>query len=104
MDKLTIVRGTTPEIVLRLPLPAESIAEMFATFQQLRQTVIERTLEGAETDGSRITFVLTQEETLLLDARHDIDLQMRFVATDGRRLASQHIQIGVEDINKQGVI
>ena len=71
-----MIRGTTPVIVLNLPmeLPFDTL---YGTFQQKGQTVIEKTLSDVLVEETKIAITLTQSETLALDSAEIVSIQLR---------------------------
>lgn len=47
---------------------------------------------------------LSQVDTLRLDARYPVDVQLRVKFADGKTGSSDEIQLDVEDVSKEGVI
>lgn len=96
-------RGTTQQLTFILPEEI-SIAALFITFRQNNRTVLEKSLEDVTVDGKKITFQLSQEDTLKFCAPHALYIQLRIRDTLGNAVASEIIRTDAEVILKEGVI
>lgn len=97
-----MIRGTTPTIILKLSetIPFDTL---YVTFTKLNQTVLEKTLDDVRVEGNKIYVPLTQEETLALDPKCPLNIQLRG-KVEGQALASSICRIMVNDILKEGLI
>ncbi len=97
-----MIRGTTPVIVLNLPmeLPFDTL---YVTFQQKGQTVIEKTLSDVLVEETKIAITLTQSETLALDSAEIVSIQLRGKVGE-KAYASKIVKTLVSDILKDGEI
>ena len=96
-------RGTTPTIVLHLPFDVSEIrnCEVYLAQGMLRIT---KTMSDCILEGNTIALTLTQRDTLMLRAGNRLELQARFVFTDGSVDASNIISISVRDILSEAEI
>lgn len=124
-----IVRGTTPYHSFILPLLAEDISEIYITYLQNDEIILDKgsadvtidnivdLLENAsienlteeELNSSQVTVHLSQEDTLKFTfypaARKNIAVvQIRLLTTDGEAFASNPIQERIFGVLKDGVI
>ena len=129
-----ITRGTTPYHTFTLPLSIDSISELFVTYLQNEQVVLEKSLsDGSATiedvtndfenasmedlqseeievePATKITVHLTQEDTLKFHfypaAEKNIAvIQIRVLDSDGEAYASNPIQERIFGVLKDGVI
>ena len=97
-------RGTTPTLILRLPIPTSEIAEAYITFNQSNRNLIEKPLSICSCEGEQITLKLTQEETLRLDSRIKVNCQIRGNFINGDTFVTTIKTLTVNDILKEGVI
>lgn len=93
-----MIQGTTPTHIFRLPIDAAVIAEVRITYEQLGKTMIEKTEKDVQMTGYTITLGLSQEETLRLNHRALVRLQVKVLTTDGQVMASKIRNIQVDEI------
>lgn len=98
-------RGTTPVLTFELP-EAITISALYITFQQNRQTVLEKGLTDVtyEQESGTITLPLSQEDTLLFSELEPVWVQIRLRDNLGNAVASEPMRVSVEEIFKDGVI
>ena len=99
---IEIGRGTTPPITVKFNVPASTVDVLFLTITQQGETVIEKDIGDAEISGNNAVILLTQAETLALEAG-DAQMQIRWKignAADKSRV----LGINVTDVLKEGVI
>lgn len=77
-------RGTTPTITFTLPFEAAKIDAMFITFAQKETpyakdsiVIFEKSLADCKAFGNEISLTLTEEDTLRLKSREDVEIQIR---------------------------
>ena len=99
-----IFPGTTPTLSFTLPFDPALLAEAWITLQQSATDTITKTLSDCEIAGNKLSFALTQEETLKLIPNAQILIQMRVRFTDGSAAASRVIRVDAAYILKGGVI
>lgn len=98
-------RGTTPTLKFNLSIPVDQIASLNIAFAQNNEVIFEKTLEDCAVDEDNVLKVqLSQEETIKLRAKTNVDMQIRVLYTDGTADASDVISDFVEDILKDGVL
>jgi hypothetical protein len=93
--------------VLTFELPeAIIISALYITFQQNRQTVLEKDLTNVtyEQESGTITLPLSQEDTLLFSELEPVWVQIRLRDNLGNAVASEPMRVNVGEIFKDGVI
>jgi hypothetical protein len=93
--------------VLTFELPeAITISALYITFQQNRQTVLEKDLTAVTYDKENgiITLPLSQEDTLLFSELEPVWVQLRLRDNLDSAIASEPMRVNVGEIFKDGVI
>ena len=105
MPKPKVIRGTTPTLRFSLPFTSDVIKTVYVTFKQLDRTVLEKASgdDGVSVADNIVVLTLTQVETLKMLAG-DMAIQIRLKSNEGQALASNKIDVVVEDVLKSGVI
>ena len=98
---MEIVRRTTPTITFKLPFQTDTVSNLEIYFGQPK-LMFTKTEEDCVLDGDLIAVTLTEEETLMLDDKLLLKMQLRFVFTNGRKGASKPIYCDVIEIMKDG--
>ena len=96
-------RGTTPTIGFQLPFECSYIGVLNIAFAQNDKVIFEKTLRDCELDGRIIAVRLTENETLSLNDRKELEIQLR-VAIGNNKFASNIIKTTVGRILKEGVL
>lgn len=99
-----MIRGTTPSIRFDLPIDVDLVDCMYLTISQNGKTVIEKCLTDCSCDVRRVSYKLTQAETLSLMAATETQMQVRLKTKGGDALASQITTVRVDRILKEGEI
>ena len=98
-----MMKGTTPTHIFTFPFERENIEELYISYAQKRQVVIEKTLEDATFGDGEISVKLTQEETLsFIDGLVEVQIRVKFLSGDV--VASERINTTADRIIKEGVI
>lgn len=97
-----MIRGTTPVIVLNLPMEMQ-FDTLYVTFQQKKKTVFEKTLSDVLLKNNQIVISLTQADTLSLDSKEVVSIQLRGKIGE-KAYASKIVKTLVSDILKDGEI
>ena len=106
MTKDHIIRGTTPAIVYTFEkISVTDITSAYMTIQINGETVLEKDLSDAtvSTEAKTLTWQLTQEETLSLDAQY-IKHQCNWITQSGLRGASDEKTAYIDRNQKNEVI
>ena len=97
-------RGTTPTITFTLPFDGSRITALNLCFTQQGEVVLEKALGACKLERNTLQVSLTEQETLLFDAKKGMaDMQLRIGCGDAR-MASNIMQISVERILKDGCL
>ncbi len=97
-------RGTTPTLNFTLPFDCKNITALNIAFAQNENVVFEKTYNDCVLDGNKISVILTEDDTLLLDCKkRAVEIQLR-VGCGSSRLASKIIKIPVDRILKDGCL
>lgn len=99
-----MIRGTTPTVEFELPMEVNTLSQLYVTFCQGGISRIEKTLADCVAAGTVLSTRLTQEETLRLNDKKPVEIQLRVKTMHGEVLASEIIEVTVERILKDGVI
>lgn len=100
----TLIRGTTPTMEFELPFDTNIISQLYVTITQCNKIIIDKDIESCFLDGNFIKCRLTQEDTLALSAKREVEIQIRVLTNAGDALASIPITESVTKILKEGVI
>lgn len=96
-------RGTTPTLKFTLPFSCDDITLCSVAFAQGGNVVLEKRLDDCSLEGNVISVTLTEEDTLLLDCKSNVEIQLR-IACGETKLASNIIKTGVGRILKDGCL
>lgn len=99
-------RGTTPTIVFHLPFNVSTIHNVEVYFAQDDELIIEKKMSDCILSGTTLSVTLTQADTLAFstDDNGRIEMQLRFVFTDGSVDATTIIKEKAQKILKDGEI
>lgn len=105
---MEIIRGTTPtiEIVITSELDFGTIEQVWVYIVQQNKVKIDKVISDVSFDpeNSKILVVLSQDDTLALNADIDTLFQIRLLLNDGTALATVAGKVNVIEIYKDGVI
>ena len=100
-----MIRGTTPTLTFELPFDVSTLSEYWITISQRYENIrIDKDSADCTSSGSVITLPLTQEDTLKLIADKPCFIQVRALTSGGVAMASNMIQVTVDDILREGEI
>lgn len=99
-----IRRGTTPTQVFNTSIDLSSATVLYVSYKQRGKVLINKTLEDCDVDSTSVTTALTQEETLLLDDKVKVEIQIRAKFSNGDAVASNIMETDAGRILKGGVI
>lgn len=99
-------RGTTPTIVFHLPFNVSTIHNVEVYFAQDDELIIEKKMSDCILSGTTLSVTLTQADTLAFstDDNGRVEMQLRFVFTDGSVDATTIIKEKAKKILKDGEI
>lgn len=101
-EKESLKRGSTPEQIFNIPIDLRS-AEVYVTYQQDGENLIERTNDTIDISDTQIRFTLTQEETLAL-GKGKVKIQIKYKLPNGHVDYSEELKLSVEEVLKGEVI
>lgn len=94
-----IIQGTTPTQVFELPFKVNQLKDYSITYSQKNQVILKKKKEECtEENENRVSFVLTQQETLLFDPTLLLEVQMKAYTVGGQAVASDIYQVGVRKV------
>ncbi|MGN1115954.1 MAG: hypothetical protein ACI4TH_05265 [Candidatus Ornithomonoglobus sp.] len=97
-------RGTTPTLKFTLPIETSALVAAYISVAQNQRVIIEKTMQECTLSGNTISTRLTQEDTLLLAASNNTEIQLRVRLADGSAPSSQIFTVPTKRILKDGVI
>lgn len=83
-----MIRGTTPTHIFTLPFDTEILKDVRITYAQSNKPIIEKSIGDCTLNGNELSVKLTQEDTLLLDHRRIVEIQLKVITKDRTVLAS----------------
>ncbi|MCQ2220065.1 MAG: hypothetical protein MJZ12_01655 [Prevotella sp.] len=98
-----MIKYTTPSWTFVKPTEAAGVSKCIVTFSQHNKVVVEKNLEDLYVEGNKYTVELTQEESGLFEAG-EATMQVNFLTSSNRRLASNEHKIRVYENGKSEVI
>ena len=101
-----MLRGTTPVVTLTLPDDTDfsTVSVMYMSFGQGGKDLFDVALDELTVSGYTVTAILTQAQTLLLDATQKTQIQLRWRNMDGSAYGTYIVKVSTEAILKDGVI
>ena len=101
-----MLRGTTPVVTLTLPddVDFSTVDVMYMSFGQGGKDLFDIELDYLTIDDNTVTAILTQAQTLLLDATQKTQIQLRWRNIDGSAYGTYIVKVNTEAILKEGVI
>ena len=97
-------RGTTPTHIFKTKVDLTEATEMFITYEQDGETVVEKSIEDITIEPEQLTVTLSQTDTLAFSTLGEVEIQCRVKMPAGEVLASQIIKQPVGRILKEGII
>ena len=100
-----IFQGSTPSLYFNTNAPLYNIREIRLTLTQCGITVLEFNKTRVQiVDEDTVKIKLTQQETLLLSSKYEIEPQLRIKYNDGSAVTSDSIPFTIEEVKKYEVI
>ena len=99
-----MIRGTTPKLEFTIPFGTDLIKEVYVTFAQGANVILEKQLADCVCEGERLVLKLSQADTLAFMHGQLVDVQLRVKTVNGEALASDIIRTTAERILKDGEI
>lgn len=100
----TTIRGTTPTITFNLPFDVSTITNCEVYFGQNDELLVTKEYDDCTLSGTTLSVTLDQEDTLQFDDDEKLQMQIRFVFTDGTVDATSILKGKVGKILKDGEI
>lgn len=97
-------RGTTPTNLFKSNVDLTEAEVLYITYKQRGVTVIEKTIEDVTINEKNFEVDLTQQETLQLDPKQKVEIQVRARFPGGRAIGSNIVETTVGRILKDGEI
>ena len=91
-----MIRGTTPTHSFTTNLHTSQIKEVKITYAQSDEVVFCKRTGDCTFEDYTISTTLTQEETLSLDCKRAVQIQIRVLTFDGQSMSTQVKPIPVE--------
>ena len=101
---MSIDRGTNPENTFKLPFELIAPKQVWLTYAQDDVIIIDRDKTSITISGNTLKVELTQDETLKLDHRKQVQVQIRALTADNVAIRSNIKEYSVSKILKDGVI
>lgn len=101
---MATIRGTTPTVTFNLPFSVSTIRNCEVYFSQNDSLLVTKGIEDCTLSGTTLTVTLSQSDTLAFDDDAKLEMQVRFVFTNGSVDATQIIKGKVGRILKDGEI
>lgn len=98
------IRGTTPTVTFNLPFNVDMIRNCEVYFGQNDELLVTKEMSECVLDGTTLAVTLSQSDTLAFDEEEKLQLQIRFVFTDGSVDATNILKGKVGKILKDGEI
>lgn len=99
-----MIRGTTPTVKFWLPCDVALLKNVFISFSQNKNVLINYTLKDCSVEGNIVIVKMSQEETLRLRDRYPLEIQVRAITNADEAIASNIVTTSVDRILYDGVI
>lgn len=101
---MATIRGTTPTITFNLPFDVSEIRNCEVYFAQNDELLVTKEIEDCVLEDRTLSVTLSQEDTLAFDDDAKLEMQIRFVFTNGTVDATQIVKGKIGRILKDGEI
>lgn len=92
-----MIRGTTPTHVFTLPFETTLVSSARVIYKQGTKEVIRKENEDIIREGKALRLTLSEEETLRLDCRLSVKIQLRVRTIAGQVLATKPMIVTVDE-------
>ena len=102
-----IFQGSTPSLYFNTNAPLQNVGikAIYLTLRQCGVIVLEKTGPFVQiVDNDTVKIKLTQEETMLLSSKFEIEPQLRIKYNDGSVVVSDKVPFMIEEVIKKEVI
>ena len=96
-----MTRGTTPTLIFKMPIEGSSITNCSVALSQGNVLILDKGMSDCEIEEKVLTCTLTEVDTLKLDSRKPLEIQLRVYCGE-MKYASQVFKIPVGKILKEG--
>lgn len=98
-------RLTTPIHRYTLPIPVSECKRVLITYSQGSRKILDKTLNDATVEGGNTLIVrLTQEETAMFSASHEVSIQVRVLTNSDDAFASNIMRLSATDVLNDEVL
>lgn len=97
-------RGSTPKITITTNIDFSTCEQAYISFYQKGIKRFEKTLEDCTIEGTKLSFTLTQRETMSLTHGSNVRVQLRAKLSDGTIKTSNIKEYKVNEILKDEII
>lgn len=99
-----IAKGCTCKNSFPIPYTKDEIATLFVTYQQSKETVIEKSITDCTFEDGMVSVYLSQEETLSFKDDVVIKIQLRVKLNNGAATKSKIVETYTDYVLKDDVI
>lgn len=96
-------RGSTPRNTFRVNIDLRE-ATVYLTYEQNGRTIVEKTNDDLTITEKTIVSTLSQKETLRFKQDEEVEMQIRYVLSDGTADVSNVMKATAERVLKEGEI
>lgn len=97
-------RGTTPVHIFTTDVDLTSATDIYLTYRVGDENIIEKTKDEMQVSSDQIEVKLSQSETLAINEKEYVYMQIRAKFADGTAIASNIIKVQAYRILKDGEI
>ena len=97
-------RGSTPTNTFTTTTDISGADVVYISYAQQGRVVIEKDKDDCTFSQDGVSVMLSQQETLRLNACYDVEIQIRAKLPNGKALVSNIIKTTVDRVLKDGVI
>lgn len=88
-------RGTTPTHTFEIPFDVSLVSKAMVIYSQNDKELFCKETSDCNMSGNIMSVTLTQEDTLKLDCRRLVEIQLRILTVTGEALASEVMLVNV---------
>lgn len=90
-----MIKGTTPVHTYGIAIPSSMVDKVRITHSQNDEIVTVKEGSDVVIGDSTVATKLTQEETLMFDTKHLVEIQVRILTTDGDAISTLPFSVPV---------
>lgn len=95
---MVIRQGTTPTHTFTVPIITGDLKVVHIAYAQNSQVLFVKDTESVKMGANELSVTLTQDETLQIDPRRNVEIQVRVVTLDGTAMASDIITVPADRV------